>query len=78
MAKPQLTPAELAALRQLGFAGLEGKVGTRNARLFARYFRLFGEPGATLATIGGDHGISKERVRQVVQRVRTRIGYTPV
>lgn len=78
MAKPPLTPAELAALRTLGYAGLEGLIGTRNARVFARYYRLFGEPGDTLAAIGEDHGISKERVRQVVQRARTRLGYVPV
>jgi DNA-directed RNA polymerase sigma subunit (sigma70/sigma32) len=56
---------------------MAGRVGERNAVIFARYHSLFGLEGATLAAIGKEYGVTKERVRQIVARTAYHLGATP-
>lgn len=69
----RLTPAERAAVSELGIAKLSWQVGARNARVFLGYFGLLGFPEGTLATVGQQEGITKERARQIVNRVRDKL-----
>ena len=73
----RLTPAHRATLTRLGRAGIEGEVGERNAAIFVAALGLFGNAKLSLAELGRANGMSRERVRQIVERTKTRIGLTP-
>ena len=67
-AKCRLPPALPSTVRALGMPQIQGKIGQRNAEMLCLYYGLGHPARSTLAAIGTDYHVSRERVRQVIER----------
>jgi hypothetical protein len=68
-ASPRL-PTTLAEVKQ--------QVGERRADIFAGYVGLYGLSSRPLEHVGADYGLTRERVRQIVERVADILGVAGV